>query len=289
MFWNVLWIEHHKLLKRALLWVMLALSALLVLVLHLALYISLQRQAPGSAMDPEIAAMVRQSLTWPEALINLLSFAAGNGLGGLMVIVLVGATVAQEYSWRTMHLWLSHGVSRAELLGAKFAALGVPILLIVLAPLVAGGAVTAYVTYQQTGGLNLADVDLPHLVWSSLRTAYTLLPYAGLTFLLAVVSRSTVAAIGGGVAYALLVEGILVQLLAMGSETGARLAQLLPGVLTAGLLQLNRATAQVTVGLNAGPDPHLPGPGPAAVGIALYTLAFFALALWAFRRQDLTG
>lgn len=43
------------------------------------------------------------------------------------------------------------------------------------------------------------------------------------------------------------------------------------------------------MGLNAGSGPQLPDPGWAAVGIAFYTLAFFGLAVWAFRRQDLTG
>ena len=289
MFWPIFLLEQQKLFKRALLWVELALLALLVLVLHIALYVTVQLRPAGAGANPEMIAMVRQSLLWPKALINVLGFAAGNGLGGLVVIVLVGAAVAQEYTWRTLHLWLSHGVPRARLLTAKFAALLVPLLLVVLAPLVAGGAVTAYFTYQQTGGLNLAEVNGLHLALSTLRTAYTLLPYAALTFLLAVVSRSTVVAIGGGVAYALLVESILVQLLALGSKTVARLAQYLPGMLAAGLLQLNRPTAEVTVGLNAGSGPQLPGPVWAAVGIALYTLAFFGLAVWAFRRQDLTG
>jgi ABC-type transport system involved in multi-copper enzyme maturation permease subunit len=287
MFWNIFLLEQHKLLKRTLLWAELALLALLVLVLHVALYVTVQWRPAGSEVDPEVIAMVRQSLLWPKALINALDFAAGNGPGGLVVIVLVGAAVAQEYTWRTLHLWLSQGVPRPRLLGAKFAALVVPLLLVVLVPLVAGGAVTAYFTYQQTGGLNLAEVSALHLALSALRTAYTLLPYAALTSLLAVVSRSAVVAIGGGVAYALLVESILVQLLALGSETAARVARLLPGMLAAGLLQLNQTTAEVSVGLNAGPGTRLLDPGPAAVGIALYTLAFFGLAVWVFRRQDL--
>src|SRR5574341_1713770 len=156
----------------------------------------------------EARAQMQQMVTWPVGLLTALNFSRGNSLGSLLLIILVGAVVGQEYTWRTLHLWLSHGTPRAALLIAKFAALLVPIALIVLTPVLVGGALTAYFTVALNGALDLASVDFGEVGLRILGTAYTLLPYAALAFLLAVVTRSTVAAIGGSVAYSLLIEGV---------------------------------------------------------------------------------
>ncbi|MCB9007265.1 MAG: hypothetical protein H6656_07880 [Ardenticatenaceae bacterium] len=60
------------------------------------------------------------------------------------------------------------------------------------------------------------------------RTAFTLLPYAALTFFLAVVSRSTVVAIGGGLAYAMLIEGCWFSFFAFVGGTWLKLGNICP-------------------------------------------------------------
>jgi ABC-type transport system involved in multi-copper enzyme maturation permease subunit len=268
-------------------WIELALLALLAAGLYAGIYavFQLKPMDSGEALPPEALAQLRASLVWPTALVDALGFAGATGLGNLLVIALVGAVTAQEYTWRTMPLWLSHGVSRSALLGAKFGALLLPTLLVVLTPLVASGVLTAFFSLQLDGSLNLSRLDLGHLALSTLRTAYTLLPYAAFAFLLAVLTRSTVATIGGGLAYALILEGLLSQILSLAGGWAARLVQYLPNGLSAALLTLNQAS------MNTGMQVAASGitPEVAALGLGLYTLVLLGLAVIAFRQQDLTG
>ena len=289
MFWNTLRNENTKLLKRSLLWIELALFAGLVLLAQLVFYLVLQNNLGGEAALPDAQAQLRHMVTWPGALLNVLGFASGNAIGGLLLIILTGAVTAQEYSWRTLHLWLSRGVPRPVLLGARFAGLLLPALLITLTPLLVGGLLSAFFTLQLDGALPLDQVSFIQLGLSLLRTAYTLLPYAALAFLLAVATRSVVVAVGGGLAFALLVEGILIQVLALLGGSLAQIGRYLPAGLSNGLLSLNRAVV-VTLEVN-GRQAQLSSlePLPAAIGIALWTLLFVTLAFSIFRRQDLTG
>lgn len=284
MFWQLIRIEQTKLFKRAILWIELALLALGIAILHILLYATSQL---GNA-PAEAAVQIQQALTWPVGLMNGLSFAAGPNLGGLMMIILVGAVTAQEYTWRTLHLWLSQGVSRPALLGARFVALVVPALLVVLTALVSGGVITAVFSQVILGTIPFAEVAWGELLLNTTRITYTLLPYAALTFCLAVVSRSTVVAIGAGLAYALLLEGITVQLLSFAGGAWARVGQYLPVGLSRSLMESN-AGLTIQVNGNTAPGATFVGPETAALGIAFYTLLFVGLALLVFRRQDLSG
>jgi len=186
-----------------------------------------------------------------------------------------------------MQLWLSNGISRPVLLLAKFAIVLLPALLFVLAPFVTGAITTAVFTQILQGSLPFAQVDWWQAALSILRTAYTLLPYAALTFLLAVASRSTVVAVGGGLAYTLLIEGVFVQLLAFIGGTWAKIGQYLPASLSSSLATFNRVSANSSSGLATQAEGL--SLETAVIGIALYTLLFVALAVLAFRRQDLSG
>ena len=128
---------------------------------------------------------------------------------------------------------------------------------------------------------------MSQLALSVLGTAYTLLPYIGLTFLVAILTRSTAAAIAAGLAYALVVEYLAAQLLGLAGGLWAGIARHLPGSLAAALLQTNQRLVEIDLG--SGVEAGLPDPWAAAGGIALYTIAFVGLSLWAFRRQNLTG
>jgi ABC-type transport system involved in multi-copper enzyme maturation permease subunit len=118
-------------------------------------------------------------------------------------------------------------------------------------------------------------VDWGQVALNILRTAYTLLPYAAFAFLLAIASRSTVVAIGVSLAYTLLVEDVLMQLLGLVGGTWATIGQYLPAGLGNSLASINQAEG---VSMET-----------AVIGIALYTLLFVGLAVLAFQRQDLTG
>jgi ABC-type transport system involved in multi-copper enzyme maturation permease subunit len=281
MFLTMCIIEHNKLFKRSLSWILNAVFGAVIVLLNLISYAIVQGNLGDAA---EIAEMER-NLVWPAGLTTGVSVAGGAGVGGFLVIILVGAATAQEYTWGTLQQWLSRGISRPVFLTAKFAALILPTVLLVVTPLLAGGTVTALFSFSLTGRLAADQVAWGQLALDVLYTAYTLLPYAALTFLLAIATRSMVAAIGVGIAYTLMVEMFIMQMAGLFSEAVGRLALYLPAGLARSLLN-SEAALQVNLdGRAAGPI--LLDPATAAVGIALYTLIFLALSIWIFRRQDL--
>ena len=286
MFWQMLHIEQKKTTSRKILWVEMIIMAGLAIVIPIIIYAASQ-SADGSSGNLVITTdgSVEDMIVWPSALRLGIEMASGSGLGGLLIVVLVGTLTAQEYGWRTMQLWLSKGVSRPALLLAKFTAVLLPALLLVLAPFVAGGLTTAVFSQQLQGELPFTDVNWWQTTLSVLRTAYTLLPYAALTFFLAVASRSTVVAIAGGLAYNMVIEGIFGQLLLFAGGSWAKIAQYLPAGFASSLAALNRVTDNATSNLL--PQVETVSPETAVIGIALYTILFVGLALFAFRRQDL--
>ena len=285
MFWKVLSIENTKIYRRKLFWVELALMALMVIFLQIVLDATIEASINGAAMTADDRLEIKQVITWPGALVNVLNLAGGNALGGLLFVVLVGAITAQEYKWRTIHLWLSRGIPRPLLGAAKFTALLLPALLIVLAGLVTGGIITGIISVQIDGSLHLDQVNFLQLLLSVVRTTYTLLPYGALTFLLAVASRSTVVAISVGLSYVLLLESVLMQLLGLLGETLRSMIKYMPAALGNSLLVLNQATDMAA----SSPSNSAVIPLIAALGIAAWTLLFLGLSLLIIQRQDLTA
>jgi ABC-type transport system involved in multi-copper enzyme maturation permease subunit len=276
MFWNLLVAEETKTFKRKIFWVELAIVVGLTILMLGSIY-TLADQA----------GLAEQAL-WPNAfIITLQQFATNSVLTGLMIVVLVGAILAQEYTWRTLHMLLASGISRQAVLGAKFLAVLLPVLLLVVAPLLAGGIVSAILTVQARGALDPAVVNFGQLAFAVLYGAFTLLPYAALAFLLATISRSAVTTIGGGIGI-LLGESIAWQALNSLGGFGPQLAQWLPSGLTASLLSLS---TQIASGMPAAFEqpPAMVSPAIAAVGILVYTVALLTIAGFAFQRQDLTA
>jgi ABC-type transport system involved in multi-copper enzyme maturation permease subunit len=287
MFMNTLSIENTKNLKRRMLWIELGILAALIIFFFTIIYVVLQTNGEiDNAARQEMASLI----TWPGALLNSLSFGGGTSLGGLLAMVLIGAATAQEYTWRTMHLWLSRGVPRPVLMAAKFVAMLLPIFLFVLIPLIVGGGLTAFFTLQIDKSLPLSQINWGHLMMSVLRTAYTLLPYAAMAFMLAIVTRSTAAAIGISLAYTLLIESIASAVFPMLGGILADIVVYLPGSLAAGLLKLNSISqaGQVVVISDGADMIKSLDPVPAAIGLAVWALLFIVVAVWSFRRQDMS-
>lgn len=285
MLWNMLAIENIKNFRRSLLWVELILLALVEIAIFIFLYTIIHNAPSGVTISAEERAQIPQLVSWPGSLQFALSSVSGTNLGVLLMIVFVGAVTAQEYTWHTYRLWLSRGVPRPLLLATKFIATLLPMLVIILVALLSGGFISALFSIQINGSLQLNQLNLWQLVLSVLRTVYTMLPYAALTFLLAIITRSTAAAIGGGVAFALLIDSILVQVLTVAGDSLGEIGKYLPAMLSSSLLSLNR----VTTGISSGAQADITAPIPAAAGIAIWTLSLVTVATLVFRHQDITA
>ncbi len=282
-------IEQRKLFGRALLWVELGILAFLMLALYVVLIATLSR-GRAENLPPQAIEEFRRMLYWPAGLTSGLLFANGGELGGMFAVVLVGAFVAQEYVWHTVHLWLSRGVARHYFLLAKFTVIVEALVLIVVTALLTGGMITGIYTYLDTGSLPWSEVHLLTLALNILRISLTLLPYAALTLFLAVWSRSTTVAIGVGLGYSLLVENLFVEVLTMVSAGAARVMRFAPTMLAKSITTLvsHQVELQVQIGMGGASSVQLIDPNWAAGLFIVYTLIFLFVSMWFFRRQDVT-
>ena len=280
MFWNLLKAEQTKIFKRWIVWVILALLVALTLIGNIVQTLTL----PGDLNTPEAVATI-QNITWPEAMASLPSMGSAAGLGSILILILVGVVMGQEYGWRSLHLWLSEGFSRPSLMSAKILILVLVAFLMVVTPLLVGGIHSIFLTQQFKGGLNLAEVDLVQVGLSVLRGIYSLMPYVALGLLLAVLSRSVVVPVAGGLIAVLIFESLIPQLLSLLGESWGRLGLYFPQGLATALMMANRATSSIDAAMAAPPV----APAAAALGIAAWTAVLLGLAFLAFRQQDLTG
>ena len=283
MLWHILSIENTKITKRQMFWVGLAMMAFAILIIELALYASFNN--PGSNVIPaDDRSQLQQMITWPGALVTALNLSGGNAIGGILLVILAGTVTAQEYQWRTLQLWLSRGISRPILGIAKYAALVLPALSIVLIATLTSSVIAFVMSMHLNGSLLLGQINFLQLVFSIARTTCTLLPYGALTFMLAIVSRSSAVAIASGIAYTLLIEDLLMQLLGLFGEMGQYISQYLPAALSDSLLNLNQAI----IGIEPGIPANSSTPCIASLGLITWTLLFLGLSLFILQRQDLS-
>lgn len=284
MFWNLVVAEQSKIFKRKLFWVELA--GLLVLML---IQIVSRYQMAASGPSAQVAQLVpgaQQTAvlnsTWPRAFAVILTDLSSTAW--LAVIVLAGALVAQEYTWHSLQLWLSHGVPRRLLVLSKAVALVAPVALLVALPLLVGSALAAASSLLLTGGLSVTVADLARLGLGFGAIVYALLPYLGLALLLAIAGRSLIAPLGAGIALAL-VEFVLF-------ISGNHLAAYLPRGLAASLERFVQGLYVAAVpALDAArltPQPAMLEPTLAVLVVAIWIVISLGLAMGVLRRQDLT-
>jgi ABC-type transport system involved in multi-copper enzyme maturation permease subunit len=279
MFWNLLRLEATKVFRPALLWI--GLGGLAGLSgIFFTLFFAFRSNVPLAG---------RENLYWPVSLVYGLAQATGfspeTSFGVLLTMIVVGVVTAREYSWRTWQLWLGHGVSRPAIVAAKLVAALAPAAVILLTCLVAIGGLSVVFSLVDHGSVDVSRVDPVQLALGFGRTLYAMLPYAALAFLLAVVSRSAVVAVGGGIGFVMVLETTFTNVLPLLGSGFARAVQYLPAGLS------NALNAQDAALAHTAPThgPFQPDPAVAAAGIAAYTLLFCGLALMAFRRQDLSS
>jgi ABC-2 type transport system permease protein len=127
--------------------------------------------------------------------------------GGVFALMLGVFVLGSEYGWDTLKTLFTQRPGRLRVLAAKLAALGIVLVPFVLA-LFAAGAVASYLIAQ----IEDAPVNWPSawLLVRAIAAGWLILAvWAALGVLLGVVTRGTSLAIGVGILYALVIEGLL--------------------------------------------------------------------------------
>lgn len=280
MFWHMIAIDLVRVFKGRLFWISLSVFALIITAAFTGMFLS----RSALALSPEDQAEMAAAVVWPEALAGALVMVYQ--VGGLVLISLAGVIVAQEYSWRTAALWLSMGVPRWSVLAAKALSLLLVLLIFTVTPLLIVGPLSAYFTVVIEGSLTPGLVNWIEVGLGVLRTAWLMVPYMALAFLMAVVTRSVIGAIAAGVGFALLVEPLLMEMMKALGAGG--LVPFMPDMLGTSVFSLNTAISTTgALAMDLGDVSILPPP-TAAMLVGVYALLLFTAAIWVFRHQDVT-
>ncbi|GCE07946.1 ABC transporter permease subunit [Dictyobacter aurantiacus] len=280
MLWRTLQLEKDKVFGRPILWIELGILTLIIALIDCGQYVLAQLLPPNSGGGE----VLTRSLSWPMGLVQSPQFAASHSMGGILLTIIVAVITAREYSWRTFHLWLSRGVSRLVLIEAKCIVNVLLVLTMVIASILVSGILTAILTLLLHGSLAVDGENLKTLVINFLITDYALLPYVALAFMLTIISRSSILAIGVGLAFILLVESVLHTTFILAGGTWIYVAQYLPMGLEASLREATKVSAAPASPLQI---PYL-SPALASAMIALYVAVLVGITIWRFLRQNFT-
>ncbi|MBN2004914.1 MAG: hypothetical protein JXA21_16265 [Anaerolineae bacterium] len=290
MFWN-LWItEELRVSKDRLVWICLLILTGVLISDVLGQYFAaspLQNDSSTQIMiDGQTAegSSIRSSQhtvqrsTWPTVFTHGLKLL--RQYSWLTVIVIVGSIMGQEYLWHVPQFLLSRGISRLAFLSSRFMAFLLPVLCLVLLPIMCSSFLSALCMQALHGKLDMYSVDYMQLAVSVLATAYSLLPYAGLALLLAIVGRSFILPIGGGIAF-VVIENLIY-------EQGIVIAKYMPYTLGASMANLYES---IPVGLPDSSAMQAPmietlGIVPSLLGILIWSGLFLALSVFVFLKQN---
>jgi ABC-2 type transport system permease protein len=262
--------------KRASTWILLGTWAMLALVFA---YIVPYAQYLNGATQAPLVDVLPQNLV--GALMGGFPF-----FGGVLALMLGVLTLGSEYGWGTLKTLFTQRPGRLHVFGAKLLALAAALAVFVLV-VFALGAVASYAIAISEG----AAVSWPSL-WLLLRGLAAgwliLAVWAGFGVLLAVLFRGTALAVGVGILYALVIEGLV-------SALATQVSLLDPLV----ELFVRASGYSLVVGLGASAeDAGDRGPGSfsgpfvdgeqALLVLVSYLVVFVLVAGWSLRRRDVT-
>jgi len=265
--------------KRVSTWVLLGTWVMLgMLFAYLSPYLTYRNGAEGQAPTP-LAPLLPERLT--ESLLGGFPF-----FGGVIALMLGVLAVGSEYGWDTLKTLLTQRAGRLWMFAAKLVALAVALLPFVVV-MFAAGAVASYAIAQAEG----ATVVWPS-VWDLVRAVAAgwliLAAWAALGVLLAVLSRGTALAVGVGILYTLVVEGLLGALASQVSRLEGLVEYFIRANAYSLVISLGVPTGQLT---DNGPGSFF-GPavsaGQAVTVLTAYTVGFLLLAGFLLRRRDVT-
>lgn len=220
----------------------------------------------------------------PQHLVDNLS-GAFPFYGGAIVLILGVLSIGSEFGWGTLKTLFTQRPGRLQVFASKMLALGIILVPFVLAIFALGAVWSVLIGHQEN-----AAVSWPAawpLVRALLAGWFILAVWTAFGVLLAVLTRGTALAIGIGVLYGLVIEGLLVGF----SNALSFLRPIVDGLLRANGYSLVRPlSAAVGAGATGGPG-LFTGPfvtsEQAFLVLLAYLAAFLAVAALLLRRRDM--
>jgi ABC-2 type transport system permease protein len=223
-----------KIYKRSSNWILLGiLLAFVVFILYVAEYL-VYKNPPAGFRTGTVPTSLLITETFPQNLIPHLM--SGISTIGAAIVLCIGAlSTASEYNWITVQTILVQGPNRRAVLGGKFIALAIVSLIVTLSLFVAA-ALTSLILVSFNGSPAFWP-STPDLLRGFAAAWCILGVYTAFGMVLGVLLRSPAAAIGGGITYVFVVEGLLTELLA---NTGIvkEILRFLPGVAATGVTRV---------------------------------------------------
>ena len=260
--------------KRASTWILLAVWTTLALVFaYVAPYVTyLNGSAPNAITD-----------VLPQRLVGNL-MVGFPFFGGVIALMLGVLAFGSEYGWGTLRTLFTQRPGRLRVVGSKLLALAGVLVLFVLVVYAAGAVASTAIALRE-------DVDIAwpsaSILLRGLAAGWLILAvWAAFGVVLAVLSRGTALAIGIGILYALVIEGLLSALASQVTFLD-RLVEF--------FLRANGYSLVAALGVSAD-DVAGNGPGSfsgpfvdgaqALLVLALYGAVFLVLSGWLLRRRD---
>lgn len=232
-----------------------------------------------------------ETLTYPRALEGI--FGISQSVGGILLVILTASVVGGEYAWGTVRVALARGIGRRNYLTAKLIAVMLLSLLGLLIALFLGSIFAGITTRLIEGGIDWSFLSLSlagKLLAMIGRTWFVLLVPISMTAMVVVLTRSSAAATGVGIAYGLL-ETIVIVILAQITGWGETLRSYTIGYNVNSIIALNSLGGEpLRVGINLGnfptQEPSLLNSGGILAG---YLLAFLLAMFYSFQKRDITA
>jgi ABC-2 type transport system permease protein len=204
--------------------------------------------------------------------------------GGVLALMLGVLTFGSEYGWGTLRTLFAQRPGRLHVFGAKLLALAVALLPFVLVVYAVGTVASSVIALREG-----ADIAWPSawLVVRGLAAGWLILAvWAAFGVLLAVVSRGTALAVGIGILYALVIEGLLSALAGQISAVDRLVEFFLRANAYSLVTKLGVSASEVADNGPGSFDGPFVGGGQALLVLGSYLAAFVGVSAWLLRRRD---
>jgi ABC-type transport system involved in multi-copper enzyme maturation permease subunit len=253
---------------------------LLILVGFFAIQFLLNYAAVQNAEYPDEATL--SLLQFPDAF--KLMFATTQGIGGLLLAILVAFMVGNEYHWGTLRQTMAYVGDRPQYLGAKVLSLLILAIIVTFISLPVGIAF-ACATTSWLGDLNSDFLTLSLCADVGKMFGGTVLGLAAIslfTFLFTILGRSAWVGLGGYLGYSFIIEGAL---LGIASVAGGWLENITDYLIGPNSMAFLRMEEMEYIGGQLDVLPSMPH---ATLTLLAWCAILGGLSFWLFKRRDIT-